>query len=54
MSGHKINLGKGWRFDKDGKPVRSEKRLNVSARIAKRKAANKPRVVSRARAGGVA
>ena len=46
-------LGKGWAIGKDGKLVKTARHLDTSAQIRKRKAANKPRVVSRAKAGGV-
>jgi hypothetical protein len=45
MTGHKIVL-RGYRLDKNGRPVKDELRLDVSTRL-KRKASRKVRVVRR-------
>jgi hypothetical protein len=45
MTGHRIRIP-GFRLDKHGRPVRDERRLDVSTRL-KRKASKKVRVARR-------
>jgi hypothetical protein len=45
MTGHKVRIP-GYRLDRHGKPVRDERKLDVSTRL-KRKAGKRVRVVRR-------